>query len=357
MAVVAADSGAEEPTRSRRLRRLKPLHTMHNSDVLLPWTSLHVGLVLLCFAAGAFVTFWPSHAFASPSSDPINLTRYGFEKSMLDTPVGEIAVFEAGEGEPLLLLHGVGAGASSYLWSRIAPALAERYRVIAPDFVGWGESYRPERPVLFDDYVEQIRTIGDWIGEPVKVVAQSLSSGFMIAAMRDGGIDVERLVLDSPSGGLDFGVDASNPEATAYFASIEGTPQGEEVYERIFHQRPAVEDWYRRVGFQNPEAVPSDLVEAGLYNARQPNASFSALPFLSGALRYDVAPLLREVSVPTLMVWGEGEVQIPVSVWQRIEEVNPEISATRIENARSVFAIEQPEQTLAVMLPFLKGAD
>lgn len=288
---------------------------------------------------------------------PANLTKHGFERSTLQTPAGEMVVFEAGEGDPVLLLHGVGAGASSYIWFRIAPELAKHYRVIAPDFVGWGESERPQRDILFDDYVAQIRAIGAWMGEPTDIIAQSLTSGFAIAAMRDEGIAVDRLVLHGPAGGLDFGVDASGEAATASFARIAASPQREQVYAQIFHQRPAIENWFRAIGFLEGASVPEAIIESSLFNARQPNASYSALPFLSGALRYDIAPLLAEVRRPALMVWGENEIQINAAVRERIEGVNPRIEVARIAGARSCFEIEQPDATLARIRAFLDKAD
>ena len=305
----------------------------------------------------AFTLAWPKTGFSQTIAEPINLTPQGFTKSTLKTPAGEMTVFESGQGEPLLLLHGVGAGASSFIWHAIAPELAKHYRVIAPDFVGWGESEHPARPVLFDDYVQQITALGQWINQPVKVVTQSVTSGFVIAAMQKKSIDVSRLSLHAPSGGLDFGIDAFGEAATQNFARIAESPQRKEVYKQIFHQRPAVEDWYRNIGFLDPEACPEEIIEAGVYNARQPNASYSALPFLSGKLRYDIAPLLREVTIPTLMIWGESEIQINAQLRQKIEQVNPKIEVVRINKARSTFEIEQPEQTLNVLLAFLKGND
>src|SRR5208283_3927971 len=48
---------------------------------------------------------------------------------------------EAGEGDPVVLLHGGEFGASAELgWERNIAALAERYRVLAPDMLGFGES-------------------------------------------------------------------------------------------------------------------------------------------------------------------------------------------------------------------------
>ena len=61
--------------------------------------------------------------------------RWRIEKSMtatlklVDTPRGKIPYLEAGQGPPLLLLHGIGSGAAS--WGAQIDAFSNRYRVIA----------------------------------------------------------------------------------------------------------------------------------------------------------------------------------------------------------------------------------
>ena len=305
-------------------------------------------------AAGLAAAFsLPRLAHANDDVSEVDLTQKGFTRRMLETPVGTMAVHEIGAGEPLLLLHGVGAGASSFIWYRIAPKLAERYRVIAPDFVGWGASERLTRDVVFEDYVTQIGVLAREIGRPVRTIADSLTCGFTIAAIEQGLLETARLVLMSPSGGLDFGIDATPPQALAQFRQVLSSPRREEIYANIFHRRPAVEDWYRFIGFAESDAVPEELIRSNLYYARRPNASYSALPFLAGLIRFDVAPFLQKVPDPTLMIWGEGEIQIPPAARERIEQANPDIRAVRVQNARSVFAVEQPEATLDLLLPFL----
>lgn len=57
--------------------------------------------------------------------------------------LGEVTLhyLAAGEGEPVVLLHGIPQ--SSHEWRYVMPQLAERYRVIAPDLRGLGDSSRP----------------------------------------------------------------------------------------------------------------------------------------------------------------------------------------------------------------------
>jgi pimeloyl-ACP methyl ester carboxylesterase len=51
---------------------------------------------------------------------------------------------EAGAGDPVVLIHGSGPGVTAYAnWRLVLPALAENFRVLAPDMVGFGFSERP----------------------------------------------------------------------------------------------------------------------------------------------------------------------------------------------------------------------
>jgi len=53
-----------------------------------------------------------------------------------------IALDDAGEGVPVLLLHGFPA--TRYLWSRVAPLVTDAgFRVLVPDLVGYGASAAP----------------------------------------------------------------------------------------------------------------------------------------------------------------------------------------------------------------------
>ncbi|MEV1147532.1 alpha/beta fold hydrolase, partial [Micromonospora sp. NPDC049799] len=283
----------------------------------------------------------------------VDLTRHGFARRDVDTPAGRVAVYEAGTGDPVLLLHGVGGGASSYYWHRIGPELARTRRVLAPDWVGFGCSEHPDRPLLFDDYVAQVRALTALTDPAPAVVAQSLAVGFTIAAVR-AGASVRRLAMLAPTGGRDFGEDAFGPVARLTLSPLARSPRlGPAAYRVLFHRRSAIEGWFRRQGFRDPAAVPAEVVDAGVFSARQPNAAYAALPFLSGDLRYDLAPLMRDLPVPGLMLWGEQETQIRPSVRERLERVNLAVPVVRIPGARSNLELEQPWATLAALEPFL----
>ncbi|MBV0913360.1 alpha/beta fold hydrolase [Anianabacter salinae] len=65
----------------------------------------------------------------------------GFTQTRIDTGSVSLSVHRAGQGAPLILLHGYPQTHAA--WSRVAPALAERFEVIAPDLRGYGDSDAP----------------------------------------------------------------------------------------------------------------------------------------------------------------------------------------------------------------------
>ena len=77
----------------------------------------------------------------------------GIESHFADLDGVTLHYLTAGAGEPVVLVHGIPQ--SSHEWRRIMPRLAERYRVIAPDLRGLGDSSRPaagyDKKTLADD--------------------------------------------------------------------------------------------------------------------------------------------------------------------------------------------------------------
>lgn len=109
-----------------------------------------------------------------------------------------------GTGPAMLVLHGSGAGVCAWAnWRTFIPAMQDRFRVIAPDLVGFGYT---ETPADFefrfmDSWVEQIIALLDALGiEKAHVVGNSFggSLALWLAWKHPGRFD--RLVLMGPGG-------------------------------------------------------------------------------------------------------------------------------------------------------------
>lgn len=283
----------------------------------------------------------------NPSAD---LIASGFSLRHLPTPSGRMAVYEAGAGDPIVFLHGIGGGASAWTWSFVAPAFAETHRVVLADWIGWGASEHPERFILFDDYVASLEALLDDIGSPAIVIAQSLACGFAIALAERRSDLFERLILHTPSGGKDFGTDAFGPLARATITPFTSVPGiGFIFYRLLFHRRAFIGGWLRQEGFSNPSAVSRRIVDAFLFNARQPNAAWSALPFANGRLRFDLAPFLSRLSVPASIFWGAEETQVGLAIGRRLAALRPDLPFTLVPDSKACPELEQPQAVIAAI--------
>src|SRR3954468_11886019 len=112
-----------------------------------------------------------------------------------------VAYREAGEGGPvLLLIHGITGCAKQ--WDDAIPLLAERYRVIAPDLLGHGESAKPRGDYSLGAYAAGVRDLLVALGHRrATVVGHSLGGGIAMQFAYEYPPFAERLVLVS-SGGL-----------------------------------------------------------------------------------------------------------------------------------------------------------
>ena len=97
-----------------------------------------------------------------------------------------VNAYEGGAGRPLLLVHGSGPGASSIgNWRIVLDALAESYRVLAIDLIGFGGSDRKPAPPYFDFalWVDQIGAALDYLDAPdMGVIGHSLAGALVLAA-------------------------------------------------------------------------------------------------------------------------------------------------------------------------------
>lgn len=112
---------------------------------------------------------------------------------------------EAGEGEPLVLVHGGGAGADSWgNWKDCIPRFAEHFRVIAPDMVGFGRTDKPSPEGYVYDQPGRNRHMADFLKAMdlarVAYVGNSMGGATGIGVATDAPELIGRLVLMGSAG-------------------------------------------------------------------------------------------------------------------------------------------------------------
>jgi 2-hydroxymuconate-semialdehyde hydrolase len=110
---------------------------------------------------------------------------------------------DQGTGAPVLLLHGSGPGVTAWAnWRLVLPPLAEKFRVIAPDMVGFGYTERPaDVRYDMDTWVRHAVELLDALDlERVSIVGNSFGGGLALALAVRHPARIDRLVLMGSSG-------------------------------------------------------------------------------------------------------------------------------------------------------------
>ena len=152
-------------------------------------------------------------------------------------------------------------------------------------------------------------------------MASSLTGGLSIRVAIARPDLVRSLFLVCPSGYADFGADYRRGLA----AQVAGIPLVDRaLYSVGAANEFAVRTFLQQVLFADPSRISEEMVAAYLTSALQPNAEYAALSSLKGALFFDLALYLRQLTTPAVFVWGSQSRFNSPTMGRRLAALNPE---------------------------------
>ena len=276
----------------------------------------------------------------------------GGESREMDWRGHRVSYTRHGTGTPVLLLHGVYAGASSYEWRHTVDALAERHTVYALDMLGFGRSARPNvryTPAMYQAFLADVMAkLGHG---PLAVVASSLSAAHVVALAARDPRHIAALALIGPAGvGQLREVTSTGQAATQLLmdAPIVGTA----IYNAL--TSPASVREFLEECYANDRLVTEELVEHYVQSARQPGAKHAVAAFVGGRLNVDIRNALRRVRHPMLLLWGDQARMNSVQNAHAFRVLKPEAEWALVSDAGDLPHDEQPHRTNAAILRFLE---
>ena len=220
---------------------------------------------------------------------------------------------DIGSGEPVFLIHGSGPGVTAWAnWRLTMPVLAERFRVIAPDMVGFGYTERPaDIRYTMDGWVEHALGVMDALGlEQTHLVGNSFGGALALALAIRAPHRVKRLALMG-SVGVSFPITPGLEAAWGYTPSIENMRALLDVFA---FDRKLVNDDLARLRY-----------EASIRPGFQ--ESFASM-FPAPRQRWIDAMASRDADIcalphETLLIHGRVDKVIPTATSQRLFELIP----------------------------------
>ena len=254
-------------------------------------------------------------------------------------------VQEAGSGPALLLIHGTGA--SSHSWRDLAPLLARRFTVIAPDLPGHGFSGAPASVQVYS-----LPGMAQALGALLRAlkVAPELAVGHSAGAAILARMALDRLlvprVLISINGAL-------LPMAGMpgwLFAPLARLLAGSRFVPRLVarraHDRSAIERLIRNTG--------SRLNAAGVncYHAlaRDPGHVGAVLQMMANWDLHELARELPRLQVPLVLLGANGDRTIPPQQLARLKILVPDAKALSLGDLGHLAHEEDPELAARLIL-------
>ena len=253
---------------------------------------------------------------------------------------------EAGTGEPVILLHGGEFGVSAEIgWESTIPALADRYRVLAPDMLGFGQS---AKVIDFNDgRGMRIRHIARFCDELSIDSAHFIGNSMgAINLLTDATSDSPLLPMRSLVAICGGGEIQRNQHMEALYDYDATMPAMRRIVEALFHDPsyPADEDYVRRR--YESSTAPGAWEALAAARFRRPGAEPPPTP--SSKRAYE------RVAVPTLVVEGSCDKLLPPGWAKEIADQIPQGRSAVVEAAGHCPQIERPSIVNELLLEFLR---
>ena len=259
----------------------------------------------------------------------------------------KIHYVEVGKGPIIILLHNLGGDLSD--WDKNRDVLAQKYRVIAFDQIGAGQSDKPlinYRPATWVDFLE-----GVYKGLKINsasLVGHSMGSAVAASFALAHPEKVERLVL------LDLGYGYAIPEVSDPTSKghVPGTLQllNPSTLEQM--QQSLALAFYDQKTYVNDAAIAKAFAGSML-------GAYAQQRFIESFIRHkDVLDnKLGGIKQPTLIIWGREDRWTPVALGERFKRDIPGSKLLVIDRCGHFANVEQADQFNAAVMEFLSGAN
>jgi pimeloyl-ACP methyl ester carboxylesterase len=256
-----------------------------------------------------------------------------------------VHVEQAGEGEPLILLHGFGA--STYAWRKVIPGLAASFHVIAIDLNGFGYT---ERPKDFESYTRE--------GQ----------ADLVLRVMDALGIDKAHFMSHSYGGGITIWLASRHPERLRSMVLVDSSAPTYSIdrRSRLAAVRPVARLGLRLllrpgsvrrslVGSVYDSSVVTPELVREYYDRLRIEGVLDAYIGLTAPVRTPPEPVrLESIQVPTLLVWGSDDRLISVQAGRKAAGEFPHGEFVVLRRTGHLPMEERPDELLDVALPFLE---
>lgn len=262
-----------------------------------------------------------------------------------------VAYRDAGQGDVVLLIHGM-AG-SSRTWREVIPQLAKKYRVVAPDLLGHGESGKPRGDYSLGAFAVWLRDFLDELGiTRATVVGTSLGGGIAMQFVYQHPDYCERLVLMSSGGlGPDVGLILrllSSPGAEFVLPIAAPKP--------VLRAGEKLKAVLSGAGIRSPRGAEMWSAYCSLSDQQTRQAFLRTLRSVVDHRGQAVSALSRlgvKAGLPVMAIWGDKDNIIPVEHVYAAQSVRADSRVEVLPGVGHFAQVEAPNKVVDLIEDFI----
>lgn len=242
---------------------------------------------------------------------------------------GGFKYIEEGEGEPMLLLHGLFGALSN--WDEVIRGFKDRFRVIIPTLPIYEMPIKTAGIPALVTFVEKFISFKNL--RNLTLVGNSLGGHVGLIYTLNNYSNVKRLVLTGSSGLFENQTGGSFPRRSNY----------EFVKERVGYT------------FYDPKVATKELVDSVFEITKSIPHCLRMVAIAKSAQRHNLSKEITKILLPTLLIWGLNDTITPPIVAHEFNRLIPNSSLSFIDKCGHAPMMEHPLKFNAIFNKFLDG--
>jgi pimeloyl-ACP methyl ester carboxylesterase len=266
----------------------------------------------------------------------------------VELPGATVNYAEIGEGNPVVLIHGITS--SWQAWLENLPHFGRTHRAIALDLPGFGASPMPSWPIDMPAYGRLLHDFCEKLGLDGGVTLVGNSMGGLVAAeaVLSDPNRFDRLVLVSAAGFINTWLPHQRGKATSRAWDTFGRPFGAAARFVVSHSRARYAMF--RFAIRYPSRLSKELLWEQMASGL-PCPGFADA--LDAVIEYDARDRLEEIQIPVMIVWGTDDWVIPSVAAHSYQRRIPHSRLEIFERTGHVPQLERPARFNALLDDFL----
>lgn len=242
---------------------------------------------------------------------------------------GKYTYFEAGEGTPIIILHGLMGGLSNF--EEVAEFFSEKgYKIVIPELPIYTQNILKTNVKAFARYVKDFITFKGF--DRVILLGNSLGGHIALYHAKMYPEKMLGLVITGSSGLYESAMGDSYPR------------RGD--YEYIRQKAESV--------FYDPTVATKEMVDEVFSMANDRIKLIKTLTIAKSAIRHNMAKDLPKMHLPTCIIWGKNDSVTPPEVAEEFHRLLPNSSLNWIDKCGHAAMMERPAEFNDLMLAWLK---